>query len=87
MEIYQGGVLMIREGETKRILTELTNTGFGDAILFSVDANLEHRVSDVEGTAAKTALAGWFESEPDYRMLLAESIARSLRKNQVRREG
>lgn len=62
------------------ILTELENTGFGDAILFRVDKNLEHRVSELQGSAAKTALAGWFESEPDYRALLAENIARSLKR-------
>jgi 2-oxoglutarate-Fe(II)-dependent oxygenase superfamily protein len=79
-EPYQGGVLSIRETKTRRMLCELTNSGFGDAILFRIDERLEHSVSDVEGTVAKTALAGWFESEPDYRTLLAEGIARSLRK-------
>jgi hypothetical protein len=82
-EAYQGGVLMIR-GNTRPISTELTNTGFGDAILFRVDPNLAHCVSDVEGTAAKTALAGWFMSEPDFRTLLTESIARSKKMSQAR---
>jgi hypothetical protein len=79
-EPYQGGVLSIREAKTKRMLGELSNTGFGDAILFRIDERLEHQVSDVEGTVPKTALAGWFESEPHYRTLLAEGVARSLRK-------
>lgn len=70
-EPYEGGVLSIREAATERILCELTNSGFGDAILFRIDERLQHRVSDVEGTVAKTALAGWFESAPDYRTLLA----------------
>jgi len=69
-EPYEGGVLSIREAATERILCELTNSGFGDAILFRIDERLQHRVSDVEGTVAKTALAGWFESAPDYRTLL-----------------
>jgi hypothetical protein len=77
-EPYQGGVLTIREAKSRRILCELTNSGFGDAILFRIDKRLEHRVSDVEGSVAKTALAGWFESGPDYRKLLAEGIALSL---------
>src|SRR5882762_5735489 len=59
-EPYQGGVLTIREAKTGRILSELTNSGFGDAILFRINERLEHRVSDVEGRVAKTALAGWF---------------------------
>jgi 2-oxoglutarate-Fe(II)-dependent oxygenase superfamily protein len=79
-EPYQGGVLTIREAKTRRILCELTNSGFGDAILFRIDKRLEHRVSDVEGNVAKTALAGWFESAPEYRTLLAEGIALSLGK-------
>ncbi len=79
-ESYEGGVLSIREAKTGRIICELSNSVFGDAILFRIDERLQHRVSDVEGTVAKTALAGWFESEPDYRTLLAEGIARSLRK-------
>ncbi|MDQ2921040.1 MAG: 2OG-Fe(II) oxygenase [Acidobacteriota bacterium] len=79
-EPYQGGVLSIREAKTRRLLCELTNSGFGDAILFRIDERLEHRVSDVKGTVAKTAFSGWFESEPDYRTLLAAGVARSLRK-------
>ncbi len=79
-EPYQGGGLSIREAKTRRMLCELTNPGFGDAILFRIDERLEHRVSDVEGTVAKIAFSGWFESEPDYRALLAEGIARSVRK-------
>ena len=69
-EPYQGGVLSIREAATEQVLCEVTNSGFGDAILFRIDERLQHRVSDVEGTVAKTALAGWFESAPDYRTLL-----------------
>lgn len=71
-EPYEGGVLSIREAATERILCELTNSGFGDAILFRINERLQHRVSDVEGTVAKTALAGWFESAPDYRTLLGK---------------
>jgi hypothetical protein len=72
-EPYEGGILSIREAATKLVLCELTNSGFGDAILFRIDERLQHRVSDVEGTVAKTALAGWFESAPDYRTLLGKS--------------
>lgn len=79
-ERYQGGVLSIRETKTKRVRCQLTNPGFGDAILFRIDERLEHSVSDVEGTVPKIAFAGWFDSEPDYRTLLAEGIARSLLK-------
>lgn len=79
-EPYEGGILNIREAATERVLCELTNPGFGDAILFRIDKRLQHRVSDVEGTVANTALAGWFESAPDYRRLLGEGRARSVEK-------
>ena len=71
-ESYEGGILSIREAATERVLCEVTNSGFGDAILFRIDERLQHRVSDVQGTVAKTALAGWFESAPDYRTLLGK---------------
>lgn len=71
-EPYEGGILSIREAATERVFCEVTNSGFGDAILFRIDERLQHRVSNVEGTVAKTALAGWFESAPDYRTLLGK---------------
>jgi hypothetical protein len=73
-------LLSIREAKTRRMLCELPNPVFGDAILFRVDERLEHRVSNVEGAVPKIAFSGWFESEPDYRTLIAEGIARSLRR-------
>ena len=79
-EPYQGGGLSIREAKTRRVLSVVINPGFGDAVLFRISERLEHRVSAVEGTVAKIAFSGWFESEPDYRTLLAEGIARSVRK-------
>jgi hypothetical protein len=82
-EPYEGGVLSIREAKSRRLLCDLTNFGLGDAILFRIDERLEHRVSNVVGTVAKTAFSGWFESKPDYRTLLAKGIARSLQKKVV----
>jgi hypothetical protein len=38
----------------------VNNTGFGDAILFRISKDLEHRVTEVVGEVAKTAYAGWF---------------------------
>ena len=63
--VYRGGTTQMREAASKRMVCELTNTGFGDAIMFRVDPRLEHRVLEVEGDAPKTALAGWFKSKPD----------------------
>ena len=79
-EPYEGGTLMLRERNTGKNLAELTNTGLGDAILFRIGKDLEHMVSDVSGATARTTLAGWFESGRDFRMLLAESISHSLKR-------
>lgn len=65
-EMYDGGVLQIRDRQSKEILHEVANTGFGDAIVFRLDPRLQHRITEVEGVASKTAFAGWFQSEPDF---------------------
>jgi hypothetical protein len=61
---YAGGVLQIREAASHRLVYEVANTGPGDAILFALGDHLEHRVTPVTGTVAKTALAGWFQRTP-----------------------
>jgi hypothetical protein len=66
-EAYRGGVLQIREAGSKRILQEVANPGAGDAVVFRVSRQLEHRITEVEGCVPRTALAGFFESEPDHR--------------------
>ena len=60
---YTGGTFQLRQRATHAQLAELANTGFGDAILFRISPDLEHRVTDVEGTDAKVAFAGWFRRE------------------------
>ncbi len=65
-ESYSGGILQIRDRYSKQILHEVANTGFGDAIIFNLAPHLQHRVTSVTGTAAKTAFAGWFRSKPSY---------------------
>ncbi|HEX8148123.1 MAG TPA: 2OG-Fe(II) oxygenase [Pyrinomonadaceae bacterium] len=74
-QVYRGGVTLVREAATKRLVCELPNTGFGDAILFPIGPRFEHRVLDVEGDTPKTALAGWFNSRPDPRYLFAGGAA------------
>ena len=64
--VYSGGVLQIRESEAGRIVHEVANTGFGDAVIFRLAHGLCHRVTNVEGEAPKEAFAGWFKSQPDF---------------------
>jgi hypothetical protein len=60
---YEGGIFQLREWSSKRILAEIANTGWGDATLFRISAELEHQVTEVTGEQPKTAFAGWFKSE------------------------
>ena len=63
---YSGGVLQLRESVSKKIIAEVPNTGFGDGVIFRIADFLEHRITDVVGTAPKMAFAGWFKSKPDF---------------------
>jgi hypothetical protein len=74
---YQGGVLQIRERDSQCICHQVTNTGPGDAIVFRLDPRLQHRITDVEGSTAKTAYAGWFRSQPDFAAVVNQKIAAS----------
>src|SRR5690242_4346939 len=71
---YRGGTLQIRE-KSCDVSEAVPNLGLGDAIIFRVADHLEHRVTPVEGKVPKTALSGWFRSEPRYRTLLPRDLA------------
>lgn len=60
--VYGGGAFELRDRSTKAPLARINNTGIGDALLFRVSNNLEHRVTEVVGEVAKTACAGWFRA-------------------------
>jgi hypothetical protein len=59
-EPFRGGVFELRRCEMAAAQVSIANTVPGDAILFAIDDDLEHRITPVEGTIAKTAFAGWF---------------------------
>ncbi len=65
-EVYEGGTLQLRDGESGTILNEVENVGFGDAIIFSLAPRLQHRITEVKGRVPKTAFAGWFRGQPDF---------------------
>ena len=66
-DVYSGGVLQIFDCKSKKIIYEVSNTGFGDAIIFRISPNLKHRVTKVIGNVARTTFTGWFRSKPDYK--------------------
>ena len=64
---FDGGVFEIRRTDSAEPLAALANVGPGDAILFSIADDVEHRVTPMRGPVAKTAFAGWFAATRDYR--------------------
>lgn len=75
-EPFEGGILQIRDRASKHILQEVANTTYGDAIIFNLLPELQHRVTPVAGTTPRTAFAGWFRSEPSFREMLWGEQAR-----------
>ena len=65
-ERYAGGLFQLREKQSERILCEIGSGNLGDAHLFLILPQLQHRVTPVEGEQARTSAAGWFLSEPDH---------------------
>jgi len=65
-EPYLGGQLEIRNRHTQATLERIDNPGLGDAVLFRLAEELQHRVTTVRGSVPRTAFAGWFRSAPDY---------------------
>ena len=60
---YQGGLFQMREQSSHRMLVEIANTGPGDAILFRLSGDFQHRVTEVQTGGPKTAFAGWFSTK------------------------
>ena len=75
---FRGGVLQIREVRGGRIVSEVANTGFGNAVIFRISRDLEHQVTQIQGDASRISFAGWFRSDPDirtYRRRLRDEMA------------
>jgi hypothetical protein len=70
--VYEGGATEFRRVDAREPFHRVANVGFGDAILFRIDPALRHQVTEVTGTHDKTAYAGWFRTQPDFRSLFAE---------------
>jgi hypothetical protein len=78
---FRGGLLQIREVASGNIIHEVANTGFGDAVMFRLTRDLEHRVTPVDGDTPKISYAGWFKTQPNI-----YSSLRQLRDQRASRE-
>jgi hypothetical protein len=74
-EPYDGGVTEIRYKGSTELIGEVHNTGPGDALIFRVAPELQHRVTGLT-SGVKTAMAGWFGSSPAWPEVLANGSER-----------
>ena len=63
----------MKHRNAERILCEIRNVGFGDALLFRISKDLVHRIQGVKGEVPKTAFAGWFHEGADWLSSLLRS--------------
>ena len=62
---YEGGVFQLRKLTTRKIICEVPRMRAGDAFIFAIAPDLQHRLTMVEEGGPRTAGVGWFRSRPD----------------------
>lgn len=62
---YTGAKFQIRKKGDDKIIREFGQTAPGDAFIFEIHPDLQHRLSLVE-TGTRTVGVGWFRAEPNY---------------------
>lgn len=76
---FTGGRFELRDLDSGDVTSRIANAGPGDAVLFRIADNLQHRVTEVEGHVPRVAFAGWFQSQPHFLDVLkggAETVER-----------
>lgn len=73
---YTGAKFQIRRKGTDNILREFGQTEPGDAFIFEIHPDLQHRLSLVE-TGTRTVGVGWFRAEPDYNTFARQYFMRN----------
>lgn len=63
----EGGEFEIRNASTLEVYKKVSGSGFGDAHIFRIGPEYQHRVLPVRGSSVRRSCAGWFCTEPDYR--------------------
>lgn len=71
-EEYSGGLLQIRNRGSQKLLAEVSNTQRGDAVIFRLSKQLEHRITEVT-KSTKITFAGWFKGEGSFLPGLAKT--------------
>jgi hypothetical protein len=71
-EDHRGGELELRRVETASTAV-IENGRLGDAVVFRIAPELQHRVRPVEGNVFRTVFAGWFFDTPDFAEILRKN--------------
>ena len=74
---YEGGEFELREKDTHAIRARIENKAPGSVHFFRIDSSLQHHVNPLRGSNARTACAGWFCREPDFREAFLCKVAKS----------
>jgi len=76
--VFRGGAFELRDRLTMKLLAQVNNTGFGDAFLFRISRDLQHRVTPIMEGVPKTACTGWFRaSGENYMKKLIDQLNQS----------
>jgi hypothetical protein len=69
-EVAPTAPLQIRRRDSGEVVFEFANASPGDAVLFRLDREHEHRVKPMADAASRIACSGWFREGPDMRAWL-----------------
>ncbi|MBT5706294.1 MAG: 2OG-Fe(II) oxygenase [Verrucomicrobia bacterium] len=70
----EGGEFEIRSTSTQEVYKKVSGSCFGDAHIFRIGPEYEHRVLPVRGTNPRRSCAGWFCTQPDYRVEIKKML-------------
>lgn len=64
---YLGGTFLLRNKHSGKILRKISDTNAGDAFIFSISPDLQHRLMPLSDSGGdRTVGVGWFRSSPDW---------------------
>lgn len=63
---YEGGVFQLRQKTSEAIICEVPRRQSGDAFVFRISPDLQHRLTVIESGGPRTVGVGWFRAQPDF---------------------
>ncbi len=77
----EGGEFEIRDANSLRVLKKVSGSQFGDAHIFQIGPEYQHRVLPVTGKNGRLSCAGWFCPKPDFRSEMKEILRNRMPSN------